>query len=214
MLNQFGQKHKLPRSVICIYEDFHYMHGQCGTNNNTQCNNLQAWPCRSVFNVHDSSSISLNSMLSQTMCSNYKSCTLKQDEISVVKDLKAILFKPTYDSRSLFLNLRNEGCQQFPELCNSNCCECEYQTCSHYDHISYASQTSLQYYHTMCPLCVLKIGSSCNQFWGCCVVRMKALKKFNNLVDATSFFKGCYHFQHKRNYLDFCIDGNIFESSR
>ena len=51
MLDDFGCKKKLPRSVIHVDEDFHYMGGKQGVNDDDssreQC---QSWPSRSILN--------------------------------------------------------------------------------------------------------------------------------------------------------------------
>ena len=94
------------------------------------------------------------------------------------------------------------------------CCSCWYKTCTHYDDIPFLSRKSLQYYKAVCPLCVMTIGMSCNQFWICCMVRMRLGKAFSSIAQAVTISSNCYHFIYERSYIDFCIEGNIYENTR
>ena len=53
-LNDYRRMNKLSRSAVCVEEDFHYMRGRNGANNDSLRNNIQSWPERSVFEARDS----------------------------------------------------------------------------------------------------------------------------------------------------------------
>ena len=98
-----------------------------------------------------------------------------------------------------------------------DCCQCEHQQCSHYDDdVLYISKVSREYYRATCPSCALKISSQqqFNRFWGCCIAKMQSQRAFYNLNQALGFVYHCYHFQCKRSYINFCVEGNLFENSR
>ena len=60
----------------------------------------------------------------------------------------------------------------------------------------YISKQSCEYYEATCPICDLRIGTACERFWGC------------------KFATHCYHFQYERSFVDFSIEGNLFEQSK
>ena len=60
----------------------------------------------------------------------------------------------------------------------------------------------------------MTIGSCCNQFWNCCIVRMRLGKAFTSITQAVVMSSNCYHFIYERSFIDFCIEGNIYENSR
>ena len=129
--------------------------------------------------------------------------------------LKEVLFEDTFLSRKKYLTLRMMGRHNFyASIEEWDCCQCEYQQCSHYDDVLYISKVSREYYKAICLSCALKISSQCNRFWGCCIAKMRNKKAFYNLNQALGFVYHCYHFQYERSYINFCIEGNLFENSR
>ena len=74
---------------------------------------------------------------------------------------------------------------------------------------------SKRYLSLTCPICIFKIAKSCSrQFSGdCCIWGMKKDHIFTNVEEASAFCLNCYHFSYERSYLDFCIEGNIFENA-
>ena len=69
LLNEYGRKKKLPRSVVCVNEDFHYMRGKKGCNDDNLKFSKQSWPLQSIFEACDPATPTLNSTLSLT-CDN------------------------------------------------------------------------------------------------------------------------------------------------
>ena len=133
----------------------------------------------------------------------------------MVERLKEVLFEDMFLSRKKYLTLQMMGrCKFYISTEEWDCCQCEYKHCSHYDDVLYISKASGEYYKATCPSCALRISSQCNRFWGCCIAKMQNQKAFHNLNQAFGFVYHCYHLQHKRSYINFCIEGNLFENSR
>ena len=94
------------------------------------------------------------------------------------------------------------------------CCSCWYKRCPHYEDILYLlHKKSLEYYKAVCPMCVMTISSCCNQFWNFCIVCMRLGKAFTLITQAVVMSSNCYHFIYERSFIDFCIEGNIYENS-
>ena len=102
--------------MVCVDEDFHYMRGKNGSNDDCLKNGKQSRPLRSIFDARDPMTPKLNCTLSLT-CSD-------QD----VEILKKCLFKDPFESRKEFINLREDGRNGFshPNEDEYFCCECEY----------------------------------------------------------------------------------------
>ena len=49
LLDDYGQRHDLPRSALRVDEDFHYMRGKWGANDHALQENDMAWPTNSIF---------------------------------------------------------------------------------------------------------------------------------------------------------------------
>ena len=63
VLNDFGRMNRLPRSMLCADEDFHYMGGRNGSNDDCLKNGKQSWPLRSIFDARDPTTPKLNCTL-------------------------------------------------------------------------------------------------------------------------------------------------------
>ena len=63
-------------------------------------------------------------------------------------------------------------------------------------------------------MCVMTISSCCNQFWNFCIVCLRLGKAFTLITQAVVMSSNCYHFIYKRSFIDFCIEGNIYENSQ
>ena len=96
-LNDCGRMNRLPRSAVCVDEDFHYMRGKNGANDDSLRNNLQSWPERSVFEAGDFTTPALNPTLS-----------LMSRTVEIEK-LKHCLLMDPFESRSKFMILRENG---------------------------------------------------------------------------------------------------------
>ena len=97
VLNDFGRMKRLPRNMVCVDEDFHYMRGKNGSNDNCLKNEKQSWRLRSIFDARDLMTPKLNCTLSLT-------CSDQHVEI-----LKKCLFKDPFESRKEFIHLRENG---------------------------------------------------------------------------------------------------------
>ena len=97
LLNEYRRKKELPQSVVCVNEDFHYMHGKKGCNDDNLKFSKQSWSLWSIFEARDLTTLTLNSTLSLT-CDN-------QD----VETLKEFLFKDPFDSCQEFIQLHING---------------------------------------------------------------------------------------------------------
>ena len=60
----------------------------------------------------------------------------------------------------------------------------------------------------------MTVSPSCSQFWNCCIVRLRFGKKFSSLCEAEAFACGCHHVKYEKSFIDFCVEGNIYENSR
>ena len=206
ILNNFEKLKKIPRSMMCVDEDFHDMRGKNGCNDDCLRNEKQSWPLRSVFNARDPTTPKLNPTLSLT-CNDY-------DDVEI---LKKYPFKDPFKSRTEFPSLCERGRKGFdyPNEDNFFCCECEYVKCNHFDEDFSLGASSKCCLSLTCLICVFKIAKLCNrQFSGkCCIWGMKKDHIFINVEEALAFCLNCYHFSYERSYLDFCIEGNIFENA-
>ena len=73
-LDDYGRTKGLPHSAVRVDEDFHYMRGKCGANDNKQHTNLMAWPGQSIFLRRDYvNTIPLNKTLSMSVIAKKKS---------------------------------------------------------------------------------------------------------------------------------------------
>ena len=45
-------------------------------------------------------------------------------------------------------------------------------------------------------------------------MRLRFGKKFSSLLEAEAFACGCHHIKYEKSFIDFCIEGNIYENSR
>ena len=160
----------------------------------------QSWPKRSVFNACDTDTLPLNPTWSLS-CGNTE-----------VEALKECLFKDPFESRSRFLNICYGGKDGYHMNDDGYfCCECECVKCNHFNNATHLKKSSRLYLSSMCPICIFKIGKSCNRSDGdCCIKRIEGRDEFFDISDAVRFFQTCYHFSYDREYLDLCIKGNIF----
>ena len=90
-LNDWGEKNNEPRNSISVDEDFYYMHGRCGANEDFKEDGKQSWPDRSLFMMRDWTTPSLNPTLSMT-----RKCARK------VEVIKSLLFQDPFESRKQF----------------------------------------------------------------------------------------------------------------
>ena len=102
IFNDFGKANKLPRSCVRVDEDFHYMHGKNGANDDRLKMEKQSWPNQSVFNAHDPDILPLNFTLSLTC------------EDTHIEGLKKCLFKDPFESRHKFFALQRNGRVGYP----------------------------------------------------------------------------------------------------
>ena len=181
--------------IICV--------GRNGFNNceNDNDDHHQSWPERSIFHTKDFMMPKLNRTLSMT-CS-----------VNEVEELKACLFRDPFEAWSAFMNLYKNGRADFKVNEDAFfCCSCEYAKCTHFK--SVLDAVAKDYFMATCSICVFKIERSCNRSADdCCIKRMTKRSKFPHLVHATNFVSNCYYFCYERNYLNFCIEGNIFENT-
>ena len=127
-LNKWGEQNNIPRSSISIDEDFHYMHGRCGANEDYKDDGKQPWLDRSSFMDRDPSVPVLNQTLSMT-CKDVN-----------VEIIKTSLFQDTFKSRQNFKVMYNSSVWTGPieeEECKKQsthyCCTCCYEICSHFE---------------------------------------------------------------------------------
>ena len=91
LLEDYAIKNDLRRSAVRVDEDFHYMRGKCGANDNIQRTNPMAWPGQSVFLHRDYvNTLPLNKTLSLSAVAKKKSN--KQSTIRAIEALKFLLF--------------------------------------------------------------------------------------------------------------------------
>ena len=168
-LDSHGRSQGLARSCVRVDEDFHYMRGKNGANDDYLRMKKQSWPKRSVFNACDTDTLPLNPTLSLS-CGNTE-----------VEALKECLFKDPFKSRSRFLNIRDGGKDGYHTTNDDEyfCCECEYVKCDHFNDATHLKESSRLYLSAMCPVCVFKIGKSCNRSDGdCCIKKWKGETNF------------------------------------
>ena len=67
-------------------------------------------------------------------------------------------------------------------------------------------------YLSFWTLCI-KNKCSGGTFFKCCREEMKMRKSFRDVNEAADFLKTCKHFVYKRSYLDFSLEGNLFENA-
>ena len=48
----------------------------------------------------------------------------------------------------------------------------------------------------------------------CCIKRMEKGGKLIDVNDALQFSQNCYHFSYESEYIDLCIEGNIYENAQ
>ena len=73
-LDNYARTNGLPRSAVRVDEDFHYMRGKCGANDNVHHTNPMAWPSQSIFLRRDYvNTILLNKTLSLSVIAKKKS---------------------------------------------------------------------------------------------------------------------------------------------
>ena len=153
----------------------------------------------------------LNASLSKTV----SNATYDQTK---VQNLKSLLFKDCHDSWTEFINLRTNGCLsgvgEKRRRGQRDCCSCWYKQCNHYGDIKGLSKESLAYYRAIWPMCVMTVSPLCSQFWDCCIVRLRLGKKFSSLLEAEAFACGCHQVKYEKSFIDFCVEGNIYENSR
>ena len=44
-------------------------------------------------------------------------------------------------------------------------------------------------------------------------MRLRLGKKFLSLLETESFACWCHHVKYKKSFIDFCVEGNIYENS-
>ena len=123
-LNDWGETN-VPHSSISVDEDFYYMCGRCGANEDFKEDGKQSWPDRSLFMMRDWTTPLLNPMLSMTC-----KCARK------VEVIKSILFQDPFESRKQFRTMSNNmKNSQLHNVRHSQhlCCGCTYETCTHFD---------------------------------------------------------------------------------
>ena len=204
-LNDWGEKNNEPCSLISVDEDFYYMCGRCGANEDFKEDGKQSWPDRSLFMMRDWMTPSLNPTLSMT-CKHARK----------VEVVKSILFQDPFESRKQFRTMSNNMVEKLHNVRHSQhlCCGCTYETCIHFDNC-HESEEVREYLSLTCPLCVLKIKKKCSDiaFIPCCIEKMKNRKLFKDIDEAADFLTTCRHFKYKRAYLNFSLEGNLFENT-
>ena len=164
----------------------------------------------SIFHTRSKNAIPLNASLSKTA----SNATYNQTK---VENLKSMLFKDCCDSRTEFINLHTNGCLfgvgEKRKRGQRDSCSCWYKQCNHYGDIKGLSKKSLTYYRAICPMCVMTVSPLCSQFWNCCIVRLRFGKKFSSLCEAEAFACGYHHVKYEKSFIDFCVEGNIYENS-
>ena len=48
----------------------------------------------------------------------------------------------------------------------------------------------------------------------CGIVRLHFGKKFSSLCEAEAFACGCHHVKYEKSFIDFCIEGSVYENSQ
>ena len=180
-VNDYGRMNKLPRSAVCVDEDFHYMRGRNGGNDDSLRNKLQSWPERSVFKARDFTTPELNPTLSLT------SRTVE------IEKLKQCLFMDLFESQSKFMILHENDRSAF--MTNEDeyfCCGCEYDANCTYFNNGNLTELNLTYLTSTCPICMFKITKSCGKNEDdCCIKRRENRDGFVNLQEAVDFSTNC-----------------------
>ena len=93
-------------------------------------------------------------------------------------------------------------------------CECEYDAkCMHLNNDN-LTELTLTYLTSTCPICIYKTTKSCGKNEDdCCIKRMETRDGFVNLYEAVHFSTNCYHCLYEPHYINFCIEGNLFENA-
>ena len=205
LLEDFGSERDHPRSAVSVDEDFHYMRGRCGANDNKDSSRYQAWPTNSVFNYRsEASQVVLNDTLSLTVVA--KSKIDKTPLIAAVRCLKRTLFEDGFNYRVKFHEVA-----QRKNSHNDFCCECTYASCQHYEEIREAS--TLDYLRLTCAYCTMRIEKTCDRGSACCIRKMESNEWCNTITDASTFVKKCRHFEFERAFIYFVMEGNPFENA-
>ena len=112
-LDEYGKEKKLPRSVVRVDEDFHYMCRKYSCNDDSLREREQSWPKRLIFNARNLYTRYLNVTISM-MC---------KDDIKV-ENLKECLFGDLFLSKSKFFEIRKGGKDSFfTDYDQYFCCE-------------------------------------------------------------------------------------------
>ena len=198
----------LPRSAVRVDEDFHYMRGKCGVNDNIQRTNPMAWPGQSVFLRRDYvNTLPLNKTLSLSVVAKKRSD--KQSMIRAIEALKFLLFKYGFESRIDFFELHKGRNRKVP-----SCCDCSYVECDHYDltdHDKVLDEETKTYLRSTCPYCLVKVGKRCTAD-DCCIRAMRTLLT-KSVEELWNFIKDCHHFTYEMCAIDFVVEGNPFENA-
>ena len=202
-LEDFGRDRDHPRSAVSVDEDFHYMRGKCGANDNKESARYQAWPTNSIFLYRSDSTIPLNDTLSLTMVSKSKKDT--KCVVSAVRGLKRILFRDGFESRTKINEAyatRNDS--------NDFCCECTYGSCTHHEDVT--NEMTKAYLKLTCAYCAIRIERPCDDTIRCCIRKMEDGEWCTTVTDAWTFAKTCRHFNFEKTFIDFVLEGNPFEN--
>ena len=72
--------------------------------------------------------------------------------------------------------------------------------CNHFDEDFSLDASSKHYLSLTCPICVFKIGKSCNRLFSgdCFIWGMKKYHIFKNVEEASAFCLSCYHFSYEQ----------------
>ena len=100
LLNNYEKMMHLPKSFVCVHEDFHYMRGKNGANevhHHVGGVISQSWPESSIFNARDPTTPMFNETLSMT-------CPVNE-----IEKLKECLFQDPFNARSTLVKLRENG---------------------------------------------------------------------------------------------------------
>ena len=133
-----------------------------------------------------------------------------------VEVIKSILFQDPFESRKQFRTMSNNMVEKLHNVRHSQhlCCDCTYKTCTHFDNC-HESEEVREYLSLTCPLYVLKIKKKCSDvaFIPCCIEKMINRKLLKDIDEAADFLTTCRHFKYERAYLNFSLEGNLFENA-
>ena len=206
-LEDFGCDRGHPRSAVSVDEDFHYMRGKCGANDNKETSSYRAWPTNSIFNYRSESSlVPLNDTLSLTVVS--KSTKDTPCLIAAVNGIKRMLFKDGFECCTKIIEATRDRNSK-----NNHCCECKYaDDCAHYEDVT--NQDTKAYLKLTCAHCALYIDRVCgNDGDKCCIRKMENGEWCTKVTDAWNFAKSCRHFKFEKTFIDFVLEGNPFENA-